>query len=122
MHYDLLINVTRGKYDDGYIADTARLVLTYSGEVGDQNTRMSDALHDIYARHNRDDRPDGKLGPSLSCGDVIHLVGEGYFAVGPDIDYSDPGRPFVTRGFEEIVAPDEIINDRTWSEVHREED
>ena len=30
-------------------------------------------LDAIFARHNRDDRPDGQLAPSLSVGDVIAL-------------------------------------------------
>jgi hypothetical protein len=30
---------------------------------------------DVFARHNRDDRPDGQLCPSMSIGDVV-MFGE----------------------------------------------
>jgi len=111
VRYDILINVDRYKHATGYNPERAKLVLTYSGEIG--RGQIAATLDDIFYRHNRDDRPDGKLGPSLSHGDVVHLVGEGYFAIGSE-------RTTGWRPFDEIVAPDDVINDRTWSEVFDE--
>jgi hypothetical protein len=50
----------------------------------------------IYARHNRDDRPDGQLAPSLSVGDVIVLD----FGTGRDRFFSVD-----SFGFTEVEGP-----------------
>lgn len=102
-HYDILIGVDRDKFW-GYNPRTSTLVLTYSGDVAIVDSDPTHACQQVFERHNRDDRPDGKLGPSLSTGDIVHLVGVGYFEV-------------CSIGFKRIDAPDEIVNDRTWSEV-----
>jgi hypothetical protein len=81
-----------------------RLVKGYSGEI-----EISDLEYDleaIFARHNRDDRPDGRLCPSMSVGDVI-ILGEGAFTV-------------ESEGFSPInLDLRDLITDRTWSEVDR---
>lgn len=75
----------------------------------------------IYARHNRDNRPDGQLAPSLSVGDVIALE----FGTGRDRFFSVD-----SFGFTEVEGPllTEVYNaghpelgslhgDATWSEA-----
>ena len=78
-------------------------------------------LDAIFARHNRDDRPDGQLAPSLSVGDVIAL------------DFADPGVRFFSVdsfGFTEVEGPQlgdvynsgfdilgELYGRSTWSEA-----
>lgn len=78
-------------------------------------------LDAIFARHNRDDRPDGQLAPSLSVGDVIAL------------DFTGPGARFFSVdsfGFTEVEGPllTEVYNvghpelgtlhgEATWSEA-----
>ena len=58
----------------------------------------------LFARHNRDDRPDGQMCPSMSIGDVI-LFGE----VGLSVDHI---------GFVVVrVDPTDLITDRTWVEI-----
>lgn len=53
-------------------------------------------LDAIYARHNRDNRPDGQLAPSLSVGDVIALE----FGTGRDRFFSVD-----SFGFTEVESP-----------------
>ena len=78
-------------------------------------------LDDIYARHNRDDRPDGQLAPSLSVGDVIALE----FGTGRDRFFSVD-----SFGFTEVESPmlsdvynagfgnlGELYGESTWSEA-----
>jgi hypothetical protein len=60
----------------------------------------------IFAKHNRDDRPDGRLCPSMSIGDVV-VIGEVALSV------ADIGFVVV------VLDPDDLITDRTWSEVVR---
>ena len=58
----------------------------------------------IFVHHNRDDRPDGRLCPSMSIGDVI-VIGEIALSVG-------------RIGFVVVTLdPADLIVDRTWSEV-----
>ena len=101
VHYDVLINCDRYK-EDGY-QPAHELVLTYSGTVAWGG--IASTLDTLYERHNRGDRPDGQTGPALSVGDVVHLCGWGYFEASSG------------SGWGEVVAPDEIENERTWSEV-----
>src|SRR5262245_8464725 len=58
----------------------------------------------LFARHNRDDRPDGRMCPSMSVGDVV-VIGETAMSV----DHV---------GFK-VVTLDEsdLITDRTWVEM-----
>lgn len=79
-----------------------RLVQGWSGTVTAE--RLTDALETVFVRHNRDDRPDGQLCPSLSIGDVV-VIG--------DVAYSVD-----TFGFTEVtIEPADLITDRTWVEV-----
>ncbi len=78
-------------------------------------------LDGIFARHNRDDRPDGPYAPSLSVGDVIVLD----FGTGRDRFFSVD-----SFGFTEIEGPmltdvynagfgnlGELYGRSTWSEA-----
>lgn len=75
--YEILINVS----DDKFLRDdphhNAEYVFVYRGWARSDNT--DHLLDDIYSIHNRDDRPDGRLGPSLSIGDVVALELGGEF-------------------------------------------
>jgi hypothetical protein len=82
-----------------------RLVHGYTGTIdvhdGDDASTIAERL---FARHNRDDRPDRDLCPSMSVGDVI-VIGE--------IAVSVAGV-----GFRRVdVDADDLIVDRTWRDV-----
>ena len=84
-----------------------RLVKGYSDEIdlapSDEASTMT-VLEWIFARHNRDDRPDGRLCPSMSVGDVV-VLGETAWTV-EDI------------GFARVdLDPGDLITDKTWTEV-----
>jgi hypothetical protein len=69
---------------DGYLAAHARfgkesryvpgdkLVLTFTGTVHADDPLA--ACERLFAIHNSDDRPDGRLCPSLSCGDLVVVM------------------------------------------------
>ena len=89
-----------------------RLVKGWEGEAEEllrdakvlDDTGVLRVLERIYAKHNRDDRPDGRLCPSMSVGDVV-IIGEVAYSV-------------ANFGFEPVnVDPADLITDRTWSEV-----
>lgn len=70
---------------------------------------VTTTLEGIYARHNRDDRPDGQLCPSMSIGDVVVIDGAAWSV----------GRI----GFVPVdVDPADLITDRTWSQFFLGED
>lgn len=50
-----------------------RLVRGWNGTLDDDSAPVAVVLERIFARHNRDNRPDGFLCPSMSVGDVIEL-------------------------------------------------
>jgi hypothetical protein len=79
-----------------------RLVKGYSGEVsGDPGPYM---LEHLFDRHNRDDRPDGRLCPSMSVGDVI-ILGETAWTV-------------ESMGFAPVdIDLRDLITDRTWKDA-----
>ena len=86
-----------------------RLVKGWSDEVHlpEGEPRIT-TLELIFERHNRDDRPDGQLCPSMSVGDVVRLD------VGPYIEY----HTVVSIGFDKVsVEGTDLIEDRTWREV-----
>ncbi len=56
-----------------------RLADGYVGRVAVDND-LASVPEEIFATHNRDDRPDGKFAPSMSVGDVV-IVGETAFSV-----------------------------------------
>lgn len=82
-----------------------RLVKGWTGDV-DWNPSSIVMLEILFAKHNRDDRPDGRLCPSMSIGDVV-IIGE----VAHSVD---------SVGFVAVsVDPADLITDRTWTEVAR---
>ena len=86
-----------------------RLVKGWSGEVNlpEGEPRIT-SLELIFERHNRDDRPDGQLCPSMSVGDVVFLE------VGPYYEW----HTVVSIGFEKVdVDATDRIEDRSWREV-----
>jgi hypothetical protein len=74
---------------------------TIEVESGDNVTAIAERL---FARHNRDDRPDRRLCPSMSVGDVI-VIGEVVVSV-------------AGVGFQRVdVDADDLIVDRSWRQV-----
>jgi hypothetical protein len=66
--------------------------------------RFEVLAEEVFARHNRDDRPDGQLCPSMSIGDVV-VFGE----VAMSVDGI---------GFARVdVDPGDLVVDQTWREV-----
>jgi hypothetical protein len=66
--------------------------------------RFEVLAEDVFARHNRDDRPDGQLFPSMSIGDVV-MFGE----VAMSVD---------GLGFARVdVEPGDLVVDRSWRQV-----
>jgi hypothetical protein len=83
-----------------------RLVKGWEGEIHIVLDEPLLTLEHVFARHNRDDRPDGRLCPSMSVGDVV-IIGEVAYSV-------------ASVGFEPVaVDPADLITDRTWTEVAR---
>ena len=87
-----------------------RLVRGWSGEIepltGGAFSSLEGAAEMVYCRHNRDDRPDGQMCPSMSIGDVV-VIGETALSV-------------ANVGFV-VVKLDaaDLITDRTWTEMAR---
>jgi hypothetical protein len=73
--YDVLINRTVAKHFAGTVDQLAGhpYVLTYRGTTPIHLLDDRDAAEWVISRHNRDDRPDGYIGPSFSVGDAIRL-------------------------------------------------
>lgn len=102
-----------GDWRSGYTRGN-RLVMGYSGEITPAAIEGIDCISEpiayvlefIFATHNRDDRPDGRLCPSMSIGDVI-VLGETAWTVTRD-------------GFERVdLDLRDLITDRTWTEATR---
>ena len=85
MHYVLLHNLDKysrsadnadnvwGEYRPGH-----RLAAYYSGSITEPpDGDLIATAWTLFQRHNRDDRPCGQSGPSLSVGDVIRFFPEG---------------------------------------------
>lgn len=70
-----------------------RLVQTYRGAIDAPDPL--DAAWAVVVRHNRDDRPDGRLGPSFSVGDVVAIFHHGReeFWASSGVDLVPIGRP-----------------------------
>jgi hypothetical protein len=85
-----------------------RLVRGHIGTIEVTETDDVTAIAErLFARHNRDDRPDRDQCPSMSVGDVI-VIGEVAVSVGGV-------------GFQRVdLDPDDLIVDRTWREVINE--
>jgi hypothetical protein len=81
-----------------------RVVRGFVGHVDLEDVADEQIMcEEIWQRHNRDNRPDGKSAPSLSVGDVIEL---------PHAAYSVSGMGFTAVQMTE----DGRITDRTWAE------
>lgn len=81
-----------------------RLVRGWVGtlEVTDP-TALEEIAERLFRIHNRDDRPDRYLCPSMSVGDVV-VIGEVAISV-------------AGRGWEIVrLDPSDLITDRTWSQ------
>jgi hypothetical protein len=86
-----------------------RLVKGWTGEIDVTAFEHLDEiavpiLEAIFARHNRDDRPDGRLCPSMSVGDVIVIAEIAWTVLG-------------TGWFPVVLDAADLITDRTWSEI-----
>ncbi len=81
------------------------LVRGYSGTIDiDLTEQVAVIAERLFVLHNRDDRPDALLCPSMSVGDVV-VIGE--------IAMSVAGC-----GFDQVVVDrEDIIVDRNWREV-----
>ena len=81
-------------------------------DVGDLNA--------IFARHNRDDRPDGRIAPSLSVGDIIvindYIHGGRYptHPLYPDRMMNSKFFAVEPFGFTEIDPPGNVSTDPDW--------
>jgi len=82
-----------------------RLVRGWTGTT-DIHANLMACAEWLFMKHNRDDRPDGQLCPSMSVGDVI-VIGE----VALSVDRS---------GFK-VVQLDaaDLITDRNWKDMVR---
>lgn len=94
--------------DAGYLRPYVpgdRLVRGYSGTIDVDPTEAATVIAErLFVRHNRDDRPDAPLCPSMSVGDVV-VIGE--------IALSVAGC-----GFEQVVVDaGDLIVDRNWRDV-----
>lgn len=72
MRYSLFHNIDKDRTVDniwGEYRPGNRLTPYYAGEVDDDEYLA--AAETLFMRHNRDNRPCGRLAPSLSIGDVI---------------------------------------------------
>ena len=79
------------------------LVRGYSGTVDDVLDSAADV---IFGIHNRDDRPDGQMCPSMSVGDVINIDGKWVTVLG--------------LGFADVEVDPADITTRSWLDVVRE--
>jgi len=85
------------------------LVLVFASTIEAHDPQ--DALGAVWIRHNRDDRPDGQIGPSLSVGDVVVLQADGQADAQA---YSCGGF-----GWSEVAEPTNI-DPRSWVEATRD--
>lgn len=103
--YTILHNVAPDHFLAGYI-EGDRLVEGHHAAV--EAPSYEDALDDIWVIHNRDNRPDGKLAPSLSVGDVILLW---------DVEGGEDAFKVVDVGFHWIDMPENVERTKTYLEV-----
>jgi hypothetical protein len=108
MEYTAFTNVDARFGRPYHVGD--RLVRGYSGRVEVEASEMCDAAgvdvvaERLFARHNRDDRRDGEMCPSMSVGDVV-VIGEVAVSV-------------ASTGFKVVaIDPSDLIVDRPWRQV-----
>ncbi len=88
-----------------------RLVRGWQGEMEPEffdsgNVDFATMAEQVFDWHNRDDRPDGQMCPSMSVGDVVQF-GEVALSV-------------AFMGFTKVsLSPSDLITDQTWLEVVR---
>jgi hypothetical protein len=58
-----------------------RLVQGYQGTIEAEGRNAKELAEAIFAKHNRDDRPDGNSAPSLSVGDIVTIGGNHSYTV-----------------------------------------
>lgn len=105
MHYTNYTNLD-ARFSRHYVPGD-RLVRGYTGTIDTDMLAIMDAAERVYARHNRDDRPDGQMCPSMSVGDVI--------VFGHELAVSVDAFGFITVDLD----PKDLITDKTWLEVVR---
>lgn len=81
-----------------------RLVRGWQGEIAADPDALEPAADRVFDRHQRDDRPDGQMCPSMSVGDVIQFG---------EVAYSVDRMGFVPVRLQ----PEDLIGDRTWREM-----
>jgi len=125
--YSLFHNIDKRRDDDnvwGEYRPGHRLTPYYAGEIdaveptsdlGEPRTVLERTAEKLFDRHNRDNRPCGRLAPSLSIGDVV-------------VFHVDPDRAFAMAvaltGFAEVdvdtlvTLPEPYLE---WLETERKE-
>lgn len=108
LEYQLWSNID-GSFLSGGYRPGQRLVRGYRGTVtattdADGSPDLTATAEALFARHNRDDRPDGRMCPSMSVGDVVQF-GEVCYTV-------------AKVGWDPVsLDPADLVTDRTWLEV-----
>lgn len=95
---------------DSRYVDGDRLVLTFTDIVVAES--VDEACEELWLRHNKDDRPDGRLGPSLSVGDVVVLLND------QDNNATPVAFAVEGTGWSEVPVPTNI-DPRFWVEIVR---
>lgn len=95
MRYTLFHNQNALWFRPGTLRDL--YIMGYSGVLPTPSTgSIKSLLETVWTRHNRDDRPDGHLNPSLSVGDVVVLA--------PDLQFGEPYMYTVDKvGWKELI-------------------
>lgn len=110
MRYRLLINVTENEhgyrpyrgYDSPAVLETDTFIETWTGEVED-HIDFEVAAERVFHEHNVDDRPTGRICPSMSVGDVVVF----------ETPYGDLAYGCQSMGFKVVPMPKNIL-DTTW--------
>lgn len=110
MRYRLLINVTEDEhgyrpfrgFEDGAVQPGDTFIHTWSGEVED-HIDFDVAAERVFHEHNVDDRPTGRICPSMSVGDVVVF----------ETPYGDLAYGCQSMGFEVVPTPTNLL-DTTW--------
>lgn len=104
--YKRFSNVAPGAMLHGYTAGD-KITCTAIGTV--QAINVTDACEQVFIAHNRDERSDGRVGPSMSIGDVVILR--------DDVDGLSTSYACTSDGFERIGILDLNIDPRFWIDI-----